>query len=311
MTDEKPPAISLPESFETRMRGLYGREGSRWLKTLSGLRMSLHKHWSLKDPEAVSQFTYNYLEFAHSQDFGPVVLKIGFPNPELITEIKTLKIYQMRAGAVRLLDWDLEKGALLLERILPGRDLTSLSDYRKATQIAGRAMINLHTPAPQGNDFPTMEKWCQGFARYQQHHIHRTGPLPNRLCADASDLAGDLLSSGEKRYLLHGDLHHGNLLLKGPDTWVVIDPKGVIGEFACEIGPYLCNPVPSLIQRPELAKIMGNRLHILGEITGLDKKRMAAWSFCRAVLAAIWSVEEGENQANYWIAIAEIIRKMV
>ena len=56
-----------------------------------------------------------------------VILKIGVPNPELITEIEALLIYDGR-GSVRLLDVDREQGALLLERLKPGTPLLSITD---------------------------------------------------------------------------------------------------------------------------------------------------------------------------------------
>lgn len=302
---------SLPERFKTRIINQYGEQGIHWLRSLPALRESLVKRWSLQDCQPVSPLSYNYLEFAHSPDHGPVVLKIGFPNPELFTEIKALDCYRRAKGAVRLLDWDGINGGLLLERISPGYNLTSLADDRLATRIAGKAMIDLRLPEPAGSDFPTIEKWCQGFSRYQEHFTAGGGPLPADLFDHAYGLARDLLGSSTDRYLLHGDLHHNNLLFQEGGTWVVIDPKGVIGEFACEIGPYLCNPVPDLIHRPNLEKVLDLRLGILAGITGLDRQRLASWSFSRAVLSAIWSVEEGEDSAAYWVEIAEVIRRLV
>jgi streptomycin 6-kinase len=38
-----------------------------------------------------------------------------------------------------------------------------------------------------------------------------------------------LLSSPCKQLVLHGDLHHDNILNDGND-WLTIDPKGIIGE---------------------------------------------------------------------------------
>jgi hypothetical protein len=46
-------------------------------------------------------------------------------------------------------------------------------------------------------------------------------------------------------------------------------------------------------------------LDILAEVTSINRQRLAAWSFCRAVLAAIWSVEERETDLSYWLNIAE------
>jgi streptomycin 6-kinase len=269
------------------------------------------ERWNLERSNPLDQLSYNYLEYAHSPVHGPVVLKIGFPSPELFTEIKALNLYRKTTGVVKLLDWDQENGGLLLERILPGHNLTSLKDDRKATRIAAKAMLNLRKPAPNTNDFPTIKTWCQGFTRYHDAFGHGDGPLPFELFKTAKGLINELLDSSEDQFLLHGDLHHSNLLYKEDGSWVVIDPKGVVGEFASEVGPYLFNPIPDLIKQPGLEKILSNRLDILAEITLLDRQRLASWSFCRAVLAAIWSVEERESDLSYWVEIAKHLGRMI
>jgi streptomycin 6-kinase len=304
----KPP---LPESFKSRIQNLYGEEGSRWLINLPVLRKSLIERWSLELSDPVDQLSYNYLENAHHPDHGPVVLKIGFPNPELLTEIKALTLYRQAEGGVKLLDWDQDLGALLLERILPGHSLTALDDDQQATRIAAKAMINLRQPPPDENDFPTINEWCQGFSRYQQSFGNSGGPLPRTLFAHAQGLVKELLETPEQQYLLHGDLHHSNLLFREDGCWIVIDPKGVIGEFACEVGPYLFNPIPDLIKQSGLLNILSSRLDIMAEITGIARQRLAAWSFCRAVLASIWSVEEGVTDLGYWVGIAEVLNQQV
>lgn len=301
----------LPKQFKIRIQNLYGEDGNKWLINLPTLRASLLERWSLQNSQPVGRLSYNYLESAHSPEYGPVILKIGYPNPELVTEIKALNYYQGSEVAVSLLDWDMEHGALLLERILPGQNLTSLSDDQEATRIAAHSAHALRQPHPGNHDFPTIEKWCQGFHRYQSNFKEGGGPLPKTLFSNANDLVWELLESSEEQCFLHGDLHHNNLLLREDNSWIVIDPKGVTGEFACEVGPYLYNPVPDLLLQPNLRQILDHRLQILEETTGVDKKRLAAWSYCRAVLSAIWSVEEGDFHLDYGIEIAEMIRNLI
>ncbi|MFX5957215.1 aminoglycoside phosphotransferase family protein, partial [Acinetobacter baumannii] len=39
-----------------------------------------------------------------------------------------------------------------------------------------------------------------------------------------------LLSEPRDPVVLHGDIHHGNILDFGPRGWLAIDPKGLFGE---------------------------------------------------------------------------------
>lgn len=303
--------VSYPTAFKTRILNLFGQDGGSWLKALPGLRDSLLERWCLENPSPVSQLSYNYLEYAHSPEYGPVVLKIGFPNRELFTEIQALGVYQGRGGAVRLLDHDLDQGALLLERIQPGGNLTSVSDEEEATRIAARAMLDLRRPVPSGDGFPSMGDWCQGFNRYQHQYRNRSGPVEERLINRAAGLTQELLETPADQFFLHGDLHHGNLLFREDGSWIVIDPKGVTGDFACEVAPYLFNPVPDLIHWPNLPGVLDRRLRILEEVTGQDRHRLEAWSFCRSVLSAIWIVEDSDNYLPYWTEISEIFGRLV
>lgn len=311
MTDSNPPSSSLPEVFQTHILNLYGQEGRTWLKHLPRLRESLRKQWSLKNTQPVDQLSYNYLEYALSPKHGPVVLKIGFPNWELETEIQSLTLYRGREGAVQLLEVAQDQGAFLLERVVPGHDLTAISDDEKATRIAASSMLKLRLPAPDKGDFPSLGDWFQAFSRYRQAFPGPTGPLPAQVIAKASRLVQELLTKTENDSLLHGDFHHGNLLYRNDGSWVMIDPKGVRGDFAAEIGPYLFNPFPDLYQRANLEMVLDRRLRIFAEMTGLDFKRLAAWSFCRTVLAAAWSIEEGDDQIDPNLRIINILGQMV
>lgn len=303
--------VSIPKAFKARILKLYSQDGGNWLNALPGLRDTLLEYWNLENTSPVSQLSYNYLEYAHSPEYGPVVVKIGFPNRELCTEIQALQVYQGLGGAVRLLDSDLDRGALLLERINPGYNLTSVSNDEEATRIAAQAMVDLRQPAPNQDFFPSMGDWCDGFNRYQHQYSDGSGPLKESLVNRAAGLARDLLETPANQVLLHGDLHHGNLLYREDGSWIVIDPKGVTGDFASEVGPYLFNPVPDLIHSTNLPGVLNRRLRILEEVTSVDRQRLEAWSFCRSVLSAIWTVEDGDNYLPYWVEISEIFGRLV
>lgn len=299
----------LSSAFQNRIVRVYGQAGSAWLEDLPRLRLDLLERWSLRDSHPVSEGSYNYLEFTRTTDGTPVVLKMAPPNPELDTEIKALRLFDGR-HAVRLLEADSLAGALLLERILPGDTLLIVKDDEDSTRTAARLMKNLWRPAPPGNDFPSMADWCRGFQRYQRVYQEIQGPLPPGLVDHASALAAELLQNREIQLLLHGDLHQMNILKGAEENWITIDPKGVIGEPAFEVGPLVFNPIPDLIHWPELKIVLSRRLAILAEILELERKHLAAWSYVRMVLSAIWDVEEGCDP-NYGVNIAQYLEKLL
>ena len=66
----------------------------------------------------------------------------AFLANELKSEIAALKLYNGH-GACCLLDAEVEKGMLLLERLHPGRMLVTVMDDERATRIAAEVMIQL------------------------------------------------------------------------------------------------------------------------------------------------------------------------
>ncbi|HKA75114.1 MAG TPA: aminoglycoside phosphotransferase family protein [Xanthobacteraceae bacterium] len=75
-----------------------------------------------------------------------------------------------------------------------------------------------------------MPQWIARRAESRQAVI--PGEMLQRACA----LFGELTPSPGERKLLHGDLHHDNILWDATRGWVAVDPKGVIGEPAYEFG---------------------------------------------------------------------------
>lgn len=116
--------MRIPDGLGETIERVFGSRGGTWLVGLDGtIEACIHK-WALSDCAHLSGASVSLVCHAVSPVFGQVVLKIGVPHPELFTEMETLSIFQGRA-ICRCYDADASLGALLLERIMPGRDLTT------------------------------------------------------------------------------------------------------------------------------------------------------------------------------------------
>jgi streptomycin 6-kinase len=233
--------------------------------------------------------THRYVELVRTPDGTEAVLKLGPPgDPEHEQELDALEWFAARGG-VRVLAVDRARGAALLERLKPGTQLRTLvprSDAQ-ATTIAASVMRSLWRPPPAEHRFPHVLDW--GAA------------LTGRPAALFAELAGNM---GEP-VVLHGDLHHENILRSG-DDWVAIDPAGVIGEREYETGALLRNPYPELLDLPQPGRMLARRAAQLADELELDHRRIRTWAWAQAHLAAAWTVEEGEDPA-YWLACAELL----
>lgn len=163
-------------------------------------------------------------------------------------------------GAVRLLRHDRERRAFLIERALPGSDISALPD-EQATAIAVEVGRRLWRPA------------AGPFLRVGDVLPHWLEEGEGALRAKAQEL----LAGMELRHdvLVHGDFHHHNILASARGH-VAIDPQPFLGEPEYDVVPFLWNPLPIGL-RPEL---FASRLAAL-VAAGLDEERIRAWMVIR------------------------------
>jgi len=292
--------MSLPARFVRTIHEVFPDRGPAWLGQLPDLIAQIEQRWSIKVGPPFRNLSYNFVAPARCADGSEAVLKLGVPNPELRSEIDALRQFDGR-GSARLLQAEPGQGALLVERLLPGTPLSALDDDERATEIAAGVMRLLWRPLPDKHPFPTVAQWTMGLDRLRARFGGSTGPLPAELVQRAEGLFRDLLESAVAPVLLHGDLHHDNILAARREPWLALDPKGVAGEPAYEVGALMRNP------RPQPAPVLARRASILAEVLEIDRSRILAWSFAQAVLSAWWSVED---HGHGWEGAIEIARQI-
>jgi streptomycin 6-kinase len=297
---------TVPSGFAHMIVELYGATGIEWLNCLPSIIADCAQRWSLMVMPPFKPLSYNYVAPAIRADGRDVVLKVGVPNPEFLTEIEALRLFNGH-GIVQLLEVDRDQGALLLERLKPGTPLSSLTDDEQATTIAAQVMLQLWKPVPAEHPFPTVAKWAAGLKRFREHFGDGSGPFPVSLVKAAETLFAELIGSMAEPVLLHGDLHHQNILAAQRQPWLALDPKGLVGEPAYEVGALLRNPMPQLLAVPQPRRILARRVDQLAEELGFDRTRLVGWGLAQAVLAAWWSFEDHGHGWEPWIACAEIL----
>ncbi len=204
-------------------------------------------------------------------------------------------------GAARVLE--IEGPAILLERLSGGRDLATMARNGQddaATRVLCDTAMHLHAPrpvAPPATLVP-LDRWHDSLAQAARS---RGG-----LFAEAWPVAQDLLAHPHEAVVLHGDLHHGNVLDGGPRGWLAIDPKGLIGERAFEYANLFRNPDAEIALEPGR---LARQARVVAETAALAPERLLAWAFTYAVLGAAWSLEDGhDGDAAVGLKIAEIAR---
>jgi streptomycin 6-kinase len=199
-------------------------------------------------------------------------------------------------GAARVLAR--EGDALLLERVVGERSLSAMAQSGhddEATRILCRTAMALHAPRSQAppRGLVPLDVWFRALEPATARH--------GGTFAKAAAAARALLAEPREQVVLHGDFHHDNVLDGGARGWLVIDPKGLLGERGFEYA--------NLFRNPDAATALGDgqmrrRATIVAQEAALDIKRLLRWVLAYGGLGAAWSLESGHDPEP-GLAIAE------
>ena len=288
--------VSADSGFEKRVIDEFGDRGEKWLSSLPDLLSDLASAWHLTLAHPVGGLNVNYVCYCTTADDIECVLKVGVPHFDLTTEIEALEHYDGR-GVVRALRTDPERHALLLERIRPARRLHELGDNREESRIAARVIQDLVRPAPEAHNLPDMVEKIEGKLARARRQLEDCPDFPAEWIGLAEEAVRACRSSAEPHSLLHGDLHHGNILYDARRGWIGIDPKGFVGPACLEVGRFTFNFLPVPIE--EAAPHFRERISILSE--ELEDDRIQAWAMVDIVQCLCSTIGEREDDWKWFL----------
>jgi streptomycin 6-kinase len=198
-------------------------------------------------------------------------------------------------GAARVLSVD--DRAVLLERAPGARSLAAMArggEDDAATAILCETVARLHAERPTPP--PAITPLTDWFAALAPAAARFGGVLTK-----SAAVAGELLAAPQQVRVLHGDVHHENVLDFGPRGWLAIDPKGLIGERGYDYANIVCNPDIETALAPGRFE---RRVEIICSEAGLETRRQLRWVLAYAGLSAAWTLDGGGN-ATPALRIAE------
>ena len=118
----------------------------------------------------------------------------------------------------------------------------------------------------------------------------------------------EILRSSTGDVVLHGDLHHENILLDSESGWTAIDPKGVVGPRCLEVGRFLQNQLPSTVSRRRRKELVRERVDVFGLELGIPRKTLVASGLVDCVMGHCWVFEEEDGIGPEWYRGLELAR---
>ena len=283
--------------FEENILAQYGDEGRRWLDALSETVSSFAKQYDLTDLSPLDLMNFNYV-LKGKQGSKNIILKLGMDLLALQSEADALTCFD-GFGGVTL--FESGRGMLLMREVEPGRALTEYfpENDQRATEIVCQLIQQLHAaPLPKKHSFKSLDTVCS--------RLDKEDVLNLSFVYKAKRLKDELLGTADSQVLLHGDLHHDNIL-QSEGGWVAIDPKGYVGDPAFDLAAYLVNPIPeSLNEEHLLFEMIEQRAKQSASLLGISYDRIMQWLYVKSVLCFLWAKDDGLD-VPYWERLLGLI----
>jgi streptomycin 6-kinase len=199
-------------------------------------------------------------------------------------------------GAARVLAQ--EGDALLLERAAGQGSLAEMARGGRddeASRIICAVAARLHAPrrSPPPELIP-LPRWFEALEPAAARH--------GGILSLAAATGRELLAEPQEVVVLHGDIHHGNVLDFGARGWLAIDPKRLVGDRGFDFANLFCNPDLAIATAPGR---LARQASVVAEAAGLDRPRLLRWILAWSGLSAAWLLEDGER-AEIPLAVAGI-----
>ena len=253
----------------------------------------LHR-WQL-DPDGEPIITTTSRLLPVRRDGVPAMLKVA-TEPEERRGADTMTWWN-GDGAAHVLAH--EGDALLMERAEGSTSLERMAESGRddeATRIMCQVAAKLHAPRvdPLPSSLVPLPDWFAALEPGSERHrgiLEQSAATARHLFAEPRDIV-----------VLHGDIHHGNILDFGSRGWLAIDPKGLLGERTFDFVNILRNPDARVALTPGR---FSRQVTVVADAAGLDRTRLLEWTLAFTGLSAAWILGDGD-QPDLDLAVGEL-----
>ncbi len=255
--------------------------------------------WQLTaDGDAISTPTAQLLPVLHNGKAA--ILKLSsHPDQKRGAD---LMVWWNGEGAAQVLERD--HTAILIERAPVRRslaDMTRSGEDDEACRILCATADKLHgnrvAALPESVPLPL---WFR--------ELEAAAAAHGGILRSSSETAHMLLSAPREECVLHGDLHHDNVLDFGDRGWLAIDPHGLFGERGFDLANIFTNPDLSDPSQPVATRpgFFQRRLAVVADASGLEPRRLLQWILAWSGLSAAWFLSDNDPLAEVDLHIASL-----
>ncbi|KTD82631.1 aminoglycoside phosphotransferase family protein [Legionella waltersii] len=296
--------MELTPQFRKTIEAVYGETGKRWLQRLPVFIRELEQQWDVHFIRPVAELSFNFVGLVRfNSNDQMAVIKTAPSGEHLVNEIHCMLCFSN--ATPRVYQHDEKRFAFLMEYISPGYSLKTFLNNESdinVTRIIAQTIRELQTGQQKKYTFKHLSELVGDLKSLEGH-------VDARMLAKAEFLFRELTSDRTNDVVLHGDLHHDNIIRRG-SSWAVIDPQGYLGDPVAEVGAMIRNPMDCFPNDRSPAQIVQTRLTVLKEELPFDPQKIKAWAFVITVLSAAWNMHDFNHLAESEIELASLIDKV-
>ena len=288
-------AVIVPDLVRQRAESA-GEPGRAWLSALPSWLDDLAERWSLRLGPPYAGGTAGYVAAAVRADGTPVVLKIACPlgYDDELAFVRSIEAHRLAGGhgCVELLDVDLDRHALLLERLGPNLDEAGFSIPQILDAVVD-GLTRLWRPLPPGHSLPTGAEraaWLADFIVERWDALG--GPCPRAVVDRAVDHCSQRAAAHDPatEVLVHGDAHGWNTVLAG-DGFKLVDPEGVASTPEHDLA-VLMREYNAPLLAGDTARLVRERADHLGQRAGVDPEAVWQWGAIERVSTGLLALSD-------------------
>ena len=265
-----------------------------WETNVNNLLSNYSKKWTLENIHKIMETATGDIYKVDSK-LGPSILKI-FTDDGVKDELGggTSFLKAMSGNrTVKLYECD---GQAQLMEYLPGQNLYKYSKENKEDE-ATKVFINIIKKIRSCKVVEDRDKLTPIKHLFQLFDQLAPSEELSEFFIKARELSNYLLSTQVEEVLLHGDLHHENVLKNSEGEYVCFDPKGMIGDPSYELATTLKNPwdYPKISQDLEMFK---KRANCFSKELNLPLERIIGFAFIHLCLSVGWAIEDNNDYSH-------------
>lgn len=262
-------AIIIPSGLLANCRDV--PERTAWLDRLPETLRGIERNWSISAGEPFDSEAA-WVAPVSLAGGASAVLKLGMPHMEGEHEIDGL-LFWNGDPAVRVLKFEADNNAMLIERCEPGTSLRAVPEAEQDTVIEGLLRRLWRIPAAP-HPFRQLSEMLRHWSNETMAAIERWPDAG--VVREGLALFKQLPLSASTEALLGTDIHAGNVLRARREPWLVIDPKPFIGDPANDATQHLLNCAARMRAAPI------ETINRFAGLLGVDRERVRLWMFARA-----------------------------